>query len=444
MVKLIKMKYYNITILALVAALTLSCEKSHINDNLYDSSVYIINNGVQKTDTFFDVQGSDVVSVYTYCGGFYGGNPAVEIKLDEAALAKHNNESGEQLKLLPSECYSIDATVKNMKDKKATFQVTFNCEALKTLSEKDDYSDLQSYALPLSVSSKTEGIGNPRFDDIASTLLIPDMSQMGFSLDKAGTSSLDLDGITDDGTNYVLEYKLTTPVENKWDNGVEFNFNAPVEGAAYPTLPEGSYEVSSSSDAGFTSGVSEITYTVRIDKSKVPDLFYSLTASVKSDGGFKVVGESTSVINFMNARIYSQSDITITDCNSYKTDPNLILDGKTNTLWEAAYNSSHVGTTSLPFSITMQLKEAVNVVGIAITRRSGSYVKDLRGGYFDLSSDGTTYSKASEFDYGTTNSDMGPLVTACSSTNASYLKLWITKSNRKAIISIAEFNLLTR
>ncbi|MFA6593602.1 MAG: discoidin domain-containing protein, partial [Bacteroidales bacterium] len=145
-----------------------------------------------------------------------------------------------------------------------------------------------------------------------------------------------------------------------------------------------------------------------------------------------------------NARIYNQSDITITDCNSYKTDPNLILDGKTSTLWEAAYNSSHVGTTSLPFSITMQLKEAVNVVGIAITRRSGSYVKDLRGGYFELSFDGTTYSKASEFDYGTTNSDMGPLVTACSSTNASYLKLWITMSNRKAIISIAEFNLLTR
>jgi len=35
-----------------------ACEPSHLEDNLYDPAVYILNHGYQKTETFYDVQSS--------------------------------------------------------------------------------------------------------------------------------------------------------------------------------------------------------------------------------------------------------------------------------------------------------------------------------------------------------------------------------------------------
>lgn len=430
--------------IAALALVCVSCEKSHLNDNLYDSSVYIVNHGKQVTETFYDVQSSSSVNINTYCGGFYGGNPTVKLAIDETALKAYNTENEDSLKLLPPEYYSLDAATKTMTDKKAAFIVTFDCGKLKELSTKEDYSDLSEYAVPLTLTSDTEGIGDPRFSYIASALIVPKMSKMGFLLDKAGTSTVGLDDMTSDGDDYVLVYTVSTPTENKWDNGVAFTFNSSVDGLTYPTLPEGSYTVESSSESGFTPGVSEVTYTVKIDKSKLTDLFYSITAKVASEGDFTLIGDSLSVINLINARYYSQSDISIIDCNSYKNSPAVILDGLTSTIWEAAYNSSHTGTMVLPFYITMKLKEPVKVVGFSITRRTGKYVKDLRGGYMELSNDGVTFNKVSDYDYGTTDASTGPLYTSNMAETAQYLKLWITMSNRNNVASIAEFNLLTR
>ena len=149
-----------------------------------------------------------------------------------------------------------------------------------------------NYAVALRLKCLTDGVNDAQTDELGSTVIVPDMSMMAFKLDKSGVSETDLDNLEDKDGFIIVEYKVRTSIENNWDNGVKFTFNVPSDKAEYPLLPEGSYSVTSSSEQGFTPGVSEIVYTVRIDKSKAQDRYYSLVAGVESEGGFKVEGES--------------------------------------------------------------------------------------------------------------------------------------------------------
>lgn len=79
-----KRKYILIGFAALLSAA--ACEPSHLEDNLYDPSVYILNNGYQKTSTFYDVQSSFSAEVNAYCGSYYEQNPQVKLSEDAAVL----------------------------------------------------------------------------------------------------------------------------------------------------------------------------------------------------------------------------------------------------------------------------------------------------------------------------------------------------------------------
>ena len=68
-----KRKYTLIGLAALLSAA--ACEPSHLEDNLYAPSVYILNNGYQKTETIYDVQSSFTAEVNAYCGSYYDQNP---------------------------------------------------------------------------------------------------------------------------------------------------------------------------------------------------------------------------------------------------------------------------------------------------------------------------------------------------------------------------------
>ena len=123
-----KRKYTLIGLAALLSAA--ACEPSHLEDNLYDPSVYILNNGYQKTETFYDVQSSFTAEVNAYCGSYYDQNPKVRLSEDAAVLERYNEENSTSLQALPADCWSLESSDLQMKDKKATFKVDFNIEAL--------------------------------------------------------------------------------------------------------------------------------------------------------------------------------------------------------------------------------------------------------------------------------------------------------------------------
>lgn len=221
--------------------------------------------------------------------------------------------------------------------------------------------------------------------------------------------------------------------------------------AEYSLLPEGSYSVTSSSEQGFTPGVSEIVYTVRIDKSKAQDRYYSLVAGVESEGGFKVEGESESVMNMFNRHHYSQSDISVRDCNSYKigAGPELTIDGKINTKWESGYQKTDVAVLKLPYFIEYELASPVRISDFDLYRRQDRYASDLKGGHLEVSLDGENYTKVCDFDY-TGVSAYRNVHAAEIEPEAKYVKFVVTASGRKGgalkvpLCSLAEFSICYR
>ena len=431
--------------------LAVACEPNHLEDNLYGPAVYLLDKGYHKTETFYDVQPSYTAEVNAYCGSYYDKNPQVRLTEDAAVLEKYNSDNSTALQILPSDCWSLETTELTMKDKKATFKVDFSIEALKKLSTEADYSDLENYAVPLRLKSLTDGVGNPGTDELGTVVIVPDMSVMAFNLENAGVSQTSLDDLDDSDGVLTFEYKVRTCVENSWTNGVKFSFNVASEDASYQLLPEGSYSVTSSSEAGFLPGVSEIVYTVKIDKSKATGRDYSIVARVESEGGFVVEGKNESIINLFNRHYYKQSDIKVRGCNSYvpSKGPELTIDGKLNTRWESGYSATDIGVFKLPYFIEYELATPVRISDFDLYRRQDKYASDLKGGHLEVSADGETYTTVCSFDY-TGVSAYRNIHSAEAEPEARFVKFVVTASGRtgggmKAPLSnLAEFNICYR
>lgn len=428
-----------------------ACEPSHLEDNLYGPSVYLLDKGLQKTATFYDVQSSYTAEVNAYCGSYYDKNPKVRLAEDASVLEKYNADNATALQILPSDCWSLETTDLTMKDKKATFKVDFSIDALKKLSTEADYSDLENYAVPLRLKSLTDGVGNPGTDELGSVVIVPDMSVMAFDLEGAGVSETSLDKLDDSDGTLTFEYRVRTCVENNWTNPVKFSFNVASESASYPLLPEEAYSVTSSSEEGFVPGVSEIIYTVRIDKSKATERNYSIVARVESEGGFVVEGKNESVINLFNRHYYKQSDIKVRDCNSYvpSRGPELTIDGKLNTRWESGYSATDIGVFKLPYFIEYELATPVRISDFDLYRRQDKYASDLKGGHLEVSADGENYTTVCSFDY-TGVSAYRNIHSAETEPEVRFVKFVVTASGRtgggmKAPLSnLAEFNICYR
>jgi len=155
-------KYITVIAAALILA---ACEKSHLEDNLPQSTTYLITNGTEEV--YIVMTRAEVCkNVYAYCGGYYGGNPTVRLEVEPELL------EGTQYNLLPENTYDIDSPLK-MSDKKATFTVTFFPSELKGISKKPDYSDLSSYAIPLVLKCDEQGYTDKSGEKIGQLILIP-------------------------------------------------------------------------------------------------------------------------------------------------------------------------------------------------------------------------------------------------------------------------------
>ena len=441
--------------LALLVVMTGCLEKSHLNDNLYDSSVYLIHNGLYTTETFVDAQDSYRCQIPAYCGGYYGGNPEVAMSVKESLIEDYNKSHGTQLKVLPAGCYTLDVSRRTMENKKATFNVLFNPKELINLSQEEDYSDLAGYAVPLQLESNDENIKASTREGMSYVLVQPDMQKVGFYFKEAGNHVLNYsDAKVEDG-KIVMNYTVYTPVENQWENPVIFKLNGKTTGLEHKQLPEGSYSVEASAD-GFTKGVSEINYTVRIDVNKLPEIYYSVLAEVESGGNFVVMGEKVSNTTLFTSILFDQTKLSIYDCNSWQSelyDAPKMLDGDPATFWHCAYNKNMHGVYgAVDFEIIIKAENPAMFNTVSILRRPGGYASDLKSGYIMVAADNGSgapgeFTKVGEFDWPKAQyPDPGPYLIPCSTSSAvSFIKIVCTDSNRFAssvnrLANIAEFN----
>lgn len=440
------MRRYTIWIAAAMAAA--SCEPSHLNDNMYEPAVYFVNGGLTR-ETIYSVEGSHTVQVHAYCGGIESIDPEVVVEVDRSALDTYNINTGESLEFLPESCYTIESAPKKMSGNRVTFDIVFDCQKLEELSQQDDFSDLEGYAVPVMLRSLTEGVMVAGDADLCSAVIIPDMEMMGFTFEQAGVKSVDLTEFSDADGFLTYEYRLSTPVENHWDNPVRFIFPAESPDAEYGPLPEGSYTVTQSAEQ-FTDGVSEIIFTVKIDKDAATAFNYSLVAQVESGGSFVMFGDGTSVLNLTNRYTYDQSAITaVADTYVQGRGADLTLDGDLSTLWECAYNTSstHVGLRQMPYTLTYTLEEPVMLYDIRLDKRSDRYVTDLKAGYFEASLDGEAYTRVIDVDYGS-STQASWIHSLTEPMEAKYVRFVATESNRRSgnypLASIAEMNFYYR
>lgn len=437
----------NLSILAL-AIVFAGCEPSHVNDNLYDPAVYFLKSGLQRTETMYDLEDHHSYQLSICCGGFEEQSPVVNVNVDSGVLNSYNTAHGTGYRQLPDNCYSFVGGEKQLMERKAGYEIVFDCKKLLELCPEGDYSALSEYVVPVALSSKSASANNGKVE-LTEALITPVMSKMGFKTNLYGDIDMSISEMEDDDNFIYLKYKLTTPVENRWECPIVFSFNEPATGLSYPQLPAGSFTVSASSD-GFKPGVSEVIYTVRIDKSKTPEVYYSLVSDIKSGGDFLVLNESKANISLLNRKKYPQANLAVEYFNSGESasSADYMLDGDPNTWWHPAYKAGQYGSYgAIDFIIVLRLDEQLPLSAFSILRSNNVYKTDLKAGYIELSTDGTNFSKASDFYFGTAAEypDSGPLFVLCEPTTAKYVKIVCTECNRYAsgvnhLANIAEFN----
>lgn len=466
--------------------LAVSCEPSHLEDNLLESTVYFSRAGLRDAN-FYDIEGKVNYDFYAVNAGYNKGTTTVNVRKDLEVLAKYNVDNGTSLRELPADCYEIKLQSGNVTADKDTsrFSIQFDCEKLKLLSQKSDYSDLDQYVVPLLLN----GEGEIGVNEVLNTLLIrPRMKQITVVAAKAGEVTVSKAELT--GT-LTFEFPVKTSIENKW----ETNFNI-VKGneavdlvnnsllnrgslKAYSTLkatPAEAYSVEF--DKTIQSGTSVSTVKLRIEAGKVPE---GCSAIVIWLEGASILGEHVAVegkqymiVNLQNVpavstvNLVSPSDASadanylgkhltsygytilprtgwIFSPDSYNANsyPN-IMDGNTSTIWENRYNDAagSVGPKStLPFNAILDLGQSRTFNGMELWRRANAtYVSDLRGFEIYVSDDKQSWKYVTSVDYGT-GKDQRAMYMFINQVNARYVNLYVTQSNRSNSISIAELYL---
>ena len=400
-----KLKTYIILPILTVASVLSSCvERVHIDDNQYGPSVYLVNNGLQKTDVFYDVQGTYGQDIRVYCASFNEALPTVSVVIDESVLDEYNETNFTAYKALPRDCYTIDSEPFEVIDRKGSTVISFDCERLKAFSSTQDYSDLLDYAVPLRLVNHTEGVDGPRYDYLGYELLVPVMSTMQFVFTPPFANQVPKNDLPEDGDSYILTYRLATVIDNRWDFPVSFSFNEHAEDVSFPSIPEGAYEIQSSAES-FSDGLSEIVFTVRIKKDMLSGAAYSVAATVSAGSGLAQTYSSMfDIVGSIDT--YPQSDLSIHECNSVSNDygqtPEMTLDGSQSTYWQANYGTGagvihYVGDQNY-YEISFEMAESTGIAAVGIARRNDMEGRaDIRSGFISVSDNGTEWTRIKDF-----------------------------------------------
>ncbi len=428
-----------------------SCEERHIDDNI-SSAVYIVKNGLQE-EVIYDVEGTHEYSVYAYRSGLEG-SAEVTLAIDETALNVYNVEHGTSYRILPESCYTVDALSKSITETKVPFVFTFDCDKMVALSSTADYSDVQDYVLPLTLSSETDD--TPEADDKAlrTVIIRPALNPMSYRLIVPGQG-----GVTVDNEYFNFQLRLETVVENNYNSDYDLKLNLDDLFGA-----EG-YILTSSAEK-FTPGVSEITFDVKILKSVVENLHqfsYVIKAEIaKIEDGFSVAGDTVSEWSFEPYHLYPFYDranmvrlpkeewtTKVTNSYPYGNDnsyPYNVLDGDFNSFWEPAWSAASMGSwtsasTTLPYWLIFDFSEEVEFVGYRFYQRNGKN-NQLKNGSVEYSNDRENWVKAGEFEFA--NGSNGPHYFVHAPAKGKYMRLWLTSSYSGNTVSISEMDIYVK
>ncbi|WP_188749043.1 BT_3987 domain-containing protein [Parapedobacter defluvii] len=427
----------------LFMALFFSCEKRHIDDNIPASVVNFSRAGLRISE-FYDVEGVHTDTFYVTNAGFeIPADIDVTVAVDETGLGAYNESNGTDYQLLPPSCYALEQVSGKVTASHRThpFLVVFDCEAFGQLENPSQY------VLPIRLSgSQPEAIGEQ------SLLIVqPHMLEAQLALDGAGVTEVRLPDAPE-----TPEYRFTVSAgfESRWDINFEL-----IEGQAvldeynaahqtnYRALPEQAYTLESATS--LSAGVSSADVTFSLRKADVPAGVYAIAVKLQSgdiDGrSIGIDADNIGIIRINNGSTTQRLDrsawsISFFDSYGATDVPEKMLDGDAGSFWQPAWNASHFGTTTLPFTVVVDMGAQTTLEGFELWRRPGTYASDLRGGVFEVSTDGISWKQATPFDCGDVNNkNEGPLYFYCEPATCRYVRIYITASNRNNTSNMAEF-----
>lgn len=475
-------KYISLSIMLL--SLLVACEPSHLEDNLNASVVSFSRSGIEPV-LFYDVEGKYNYSFYAVNAGYYAGDTEVEVIKDVQLLNRYNDSLQTSLQELPTDCYTLVTTKGHIsgKEKTCKFDIQFDCEKLRALALEADYSDLENYIIPLSLT----GDGKMSISEKSNTLFIqPDMRRVPVALEEAGEVTIPKSKIKG---QLEFSFSFKTAIDNNWetkfdvlsgDDAIQHINNNLIKRASLTSysslvgLPSDAYTVIF--DNIMKPGTSTTMMTVKVDANKIPEGCTSLAcylteASIAGEVS-PIEGSPYSIIHFQNVDSISTvgkvqvdkdgNDATylgkylsehgysvlprdgwVFSPESYQgTSYTQALDGKTSSHWENRYNNNGVGPTGfLPLNTILDLGAVKEFTAIEIWRRlHNTYVKDLRAFEIYISDDATNWKYVTSIDYGT-GAEQRAMYDIFQKVNARYINLYVTRSNRGANVSIAEIHL---
>ena len=410
-----KFKYIAFLFSAL-GLLSVSCENER-DTNLPDAAVYIVNDGLQTSETFYSVDENAKTPIRVFRSGYFDQTVTASVELSEKVLDEYNRVNAANYKLLPEEYYEVDAKPVTLTGDNRTgnLYVTFtDPAALFALKESEG---LENYVIPLELVS--DGNINSERNSI---LILPDvLEQVLLSLDQAEAQFIVDDGMSPD------DRKLTVSVARPLKDDVVVSLDMSQDAMDwYNTTHHASFRLPPSGFASvgenalvLKSGQTSVSTTLRIDPSGWDGEPCAVPVRLVADGFAVNPDKECLLLHFAPAsedfKMYEPLDrydwkidgqyYQGTVGGSGKQIPTLwrIIDGVVvNSFWDAPYNSSAVANPNngkMPIDFTIDFGAVKTICGIGIRNRDGAYCDRLKAGYFEISKDGDNWARVAEFGF---------------------------------------------
>ncbi|GCB35483.1 chitobiase [Bacteroides faecalis] len=413
------------------------CDISNRDNNLSEPLVYFINDG----ETTLDLYNTGENHTYTmpiFKSGLIEKEANIELEVDESLIELYNQENNTSAKLLPAEYYQIVNSKQTMgaSQQKGNMQVVFKTSLLSENPNRDNY------ILPLSLSSKGEVQIN---SNKGSVIVSPVVKPATFGFTCANT----LQEVIPTTASGKIEIAL--PIEAPFSNQWDIDFTASIDQTLldewnkkneleYTQPISGSFELVG--EQKLVAGKNTQTLKLILDKEKLGYGWFAIPIRLSNPSKFEIKEEQSTcvvtVLNRMEQIPYTQWSVESYTSYQGSEKPENMIDNNDNTRWHVKYNNSGVGTMGLPQTFVFKLNTNYAISEFEILRRGDTYNTDLKGGYFEISEDGTNWTKATTFDFGT-EKRLGYVSFYCPIVvTGKYIKMVITESNRGANVSVQE------
>lgn len=413
------------------------CDISNRDNNLSEPLVYFINDG-ETTLELYNTGEDYMYTMPIFKSGLIEKEANIELQVDENLIEQYNQENNTSSELLPAEYYQIVNSKQTMgaSQQKGNMQVIFKTSLLSENPNRDNY------ILPLSLNSKGEVQINP---NKGSVILSPVVKPATFGFTCANT----LQEVIPTTASGKIEIALPieVPFPNKWD----IDFTASIDqtlldewneenGLEYVQPVNGSFELIG--EQKLVAGKNTQTLKLVLDKEKLGYGWFAIPIRLSNPSKFEIKKEqSTCVVTVLNRmEQIPHTQWSVESYTSYQGSekPGNMIDNNDNTRWHVKYNNSGVGTMGLPQTFVFKLNAPYAISEFEILRRSDAYNTDLKGGYFEISEDGTNWTKAATFNFGT-EKRLGYVSFYCPVVvTGKYIKMVITDSNRGSNVSVHE------